>query len=502
MQTIINNKTNMALLLGLMLMLFALGACTMAPRYERPEPSVQDTFPEYHEYKGVGMDGKVVSPSPQVKKADQVEPEKAEDDRPGPGNIPWREFYTDPNMQKFIEQALENNRDLRQAFMNVELTRAMYQIQRSELLPDIAVGGAAANQRSRTFQEPMMPASTVSRRYSLSVGITSYELDIFGRVRSLKDAALESYLASEHAAYGAQITIVSEVASLYLQLVAYKEQYELTKSTYSSRMESYNMVEAMYKQGLASQLTVNQAKYAVEEARVNAVSLYTTVLQMENAMAMLIGGPMPEGVVIPDRLADVQSLKSLPEGLPSYMLERRPDILQAEHNLKALNANIGAARASFFPSISLTTSLGFISADADDLFKKDSRTWNFTPQVGLPIFTGGKLVANLEASTIQRDMAIAGYEKAIQSAFREVSDALVQRSTIAEQLEATKSLRDASKQSYDISNVRYEIGVDSFMNVLDAQRMLFSSEQAYINSQLQREINTINLYKSLGGGWE
>ncbi len=500
---VIGKTNNLSLFVGLLAVLFALGACTMAPNYERPEAPVKVDFPDYPEYKGVGAKDPANKPQQQqgAKDAGQ-ESEPATEEAPAPGNLSWKEFYTDPNMQKLIAYALDNNRDLRMAILNVEKVRSMYQIQRSELFPTIGVGAAAINQRTRTFQEPISVASMVSRRYSLNVGVTAYELDIFGRVRSLKDAALENYFASGHAAYGAQITVVSEVASLYLQLVAFKEQYELTRRTYDSRMESYSMIEAMYKQGLASQLTLNQAKTAVEDARVTAVSFYTSVLQLENAMVMLLGGPVPEGVSIPARLADVQKLKAIPAGLPSYLLERRPDILQAEHVLLAANANIGAARASFFPTISLTGSFGYLSADLDDLFKKDSRTWNFTPQVSLPIFTGGRLVANLEGSNIQRDIAVAAYEKAIQGAFREVSDALAQRSTITEQLDATKSLRDASKQSFDISTVRYEIGMDSYMNVLDAQRMLFGAEQAFINSVLQKEVNSIDLYKSLGGGWQ
>ncbi|MDL2285421.1 efflux transporter outer membrane subunit [Desulfovibrio sp. OttesenSCG-928-F07] len=498
MQTI-SNKKQLKVLASMLIGLLVLGGCTMAPSYERPDMPVDGSFPEYEQYKGVGAgDSKVVRQS----KKDEEESEKASEEKPANGLQGWREFYADPNMQRLVEFALDNNRDLRLALLNVENTRALYQIQRSDLFPTIAAGGSAANQRTRTFQEPLAPASAVARRYNLSVGITSYEVDLFGRVRSMNNSAFETYLASGHAAYSAQISIISEVAGLYLQLVAYKEQYELTKRTYASRQESYSMVEAMYKQGLSSQLTLNQAKTAVEEARVNAVNLYTNVLQLENALIMLLGGPIPEDVKIPARLADVKKLGDVPAGLPSSLLERRPDILQAEHQLLSANANIGAARASFFPTISLTGSLGYISGDLDDLFKKDSRTWNFTPQIGLPIFTGGALVAGLESATIRRDMAVATYEKAIQSAFREVADALAQRSTINEQLEATKSLRDASKQSYDISNVRYEIGMDSFMNVLDAQRMLFTAEQGYINSELQKEINSINLYKSLGGGWQ
>ncbi|MCL1889848.1 MAG: efflux transporter outer membrane subunit [Desulfovibrionaceae bacterium] len=478
-----------------------MAGCSMAPRYERPESPVDGSFPDYPEYRGVGAE-ESETPLLSLSPADGWgETEKAGAEDPAPGNLPWQEFYVDPDMQKLIAFALENNRDLRLAALNRERIRALYQIQRGELLPAITGVGSYANQSGPTFLPPPSPDSAISRRYSLSVGLVSYELDFFGRITSLKDAALENYLASAHAAHSARIAMVAEVASLYLQIVAGREQYELTRNTYSSRRESYDLIAAMYRQGLASQLTVNQARAAMEEARVNAVNIRTTVLRLENALALLIGGALPQNLVIPSRLAEVRKFQDLPEGLPSWLLERRPDILQAEHSLKSANANIGAARASFFPSISLTASLGMISADLDTLFDSNSRAWSFTPQIALPIFSGGRQVAGLEAANLQRDMAVASYEKTIQSAFREVADTLAQRSTINEQLEATRSLRDAARQSYDISNVRYKNGVDSFMNVLDTQRLLFSAQQAYINSELQREINTINLYKALGGGW-
>ena len=496
-----NTISRSAILSVLILSLLLLGACTMAPRYERPENPSGGGFPDYPEYKGIGEEGKGGTAARRPQQDGQPS-EEATDEEPAPGNITWREFYTDPNMQRLIEYAIENNKDLRLAVQNMESLQAMYRIQRADLLPGINVSGAGQNQRTRTFQPAPAPESSVTRTYTLGVGVTTWELDFFGRVRSLKDAALEQYLSSRHAAYGARISIIGEVASMYLNLVATKEQYELTRNTYQSRKESYDMVAAMYKQGLSSQLVVNQAKMTLEEARVNAVNLKTQTLQLENALVMLLGGPIPEGVAVPSSLAAVRKLKGVPEGLPSYLLERRPDILQAEHDLKSANANIGAARANFFPRISLTSSLGYISGDLSDLFDSGSKAWAFTPAISLPIFAGGRNVANLDYSNVKRDMAVTSYEKAIQNAFREVSDALAQRSTITEQLEATRSLRDASQQSYDISNVRYEIGVDSFMNVLDAQRMLFSAQQGYINSMLSREINCINLYKALGGGWE
>ncbi|MDR2891755.1 MAG: efflux transporter outer membrane subunit [Deltaproteobacteria bacterium] len=423
------------------------------------------------------------------------------DEVPASGNLTWREFFTDPGLQRVIALALENNRDLRAALLNVEKARAMYQIQRADLLPSIRATGSNSNQ--------LMPAdmtivneAAISRQSSATVGFTSFELDLFGRVRSLKDSALENYFAITQNAHSAQISLVAETASAYLTLVSYKELYALTDETYQSRKKSYDMTVEMFNQGLASQLVLNQAKVTLEEARVAAVQYRTTMLRYENALALLIGGPLPGDLVIPARLAEVERLKDVPEGLPSYLLERRPDILAAEHQLRSANANIGAARASFFPRISLTGNLGYLSTEMDNLFDNPARTWMFAPSVSLPIFEGGRLFANLRVSEAEKAIAVTNYEKAIQNGFREVADALAFRSTAAEQVAAAASLMDVAGQSYELSNIRYDVGVDSFLNVLDAQRSYFSAQQAFINTILSREINTLNLYKALGGGWE
>lgn len=481
------------------------GACTMAPTYERPESPIPSSFPHYPEYKGVGADKASWQSAGSVRPGGAgdsgQEIEKAGDETPAPGNQPWSEFFADPGMNKVISLALENNRDLRVAMLNIDKARATYQIQRADLLPSVNVTGANSNQLTPAEFVPMSNDASISRQTSLSVGISSWELDLWGRVRSLKDAALEQFFATTQNAHATQISLVAEVASVYLQLVSYNELYDLAESTYQSRKESLEMVQSLTEIGLASQLTLNQARTALEEARVSAVQMQTACLQYRNALSMLMGMPIPADMEIPRSLKNVRKLPDLPAGMPSYLLERRPDILAAEHTLKSANANIGAARANFFPRISLTTSIGTMSADVDNLFESASKTWTFAPQAVLPIFQGGRLIAGLEVSHVDKEIAVANYEKAIQNAFREVADAMAQRSTITEQINATTSLMMASQESYDLSNIRYEVGLDSFLNVLDAQRMLFSSQQGVINTLLQREINSLNLYKALGGGW-
>ncbi|MDR2826386.1 MAG: efflux transporter outer membrane subunit [Deltaproteobacteria bacterium] len=549
-----------------LLFLLLTNACTLAPVYERPESPVPGSFPEYPEFEGVGhayegsaayadsvatqraakatwaeadarvmeeaqpadiavqenareavWSGSGAAPVKAVQNSAQpaggiclptagktltagdVEVEIAE--TPGVGNLPWKEFFTDSVLQRLIGLALENNRDLRTALLNIEKARALYQIQRADLLPTIQAGATSSNQRVTAELSPTQQAS-ISRQHSVSVGFTSFELDIFGRIRSLEDSALENFFALTQNAHGAQVSLIAEVASTYLSLVSYNELYSITENAYQSRKKSYDMAKNLFEQGLTSQLALNQAGAAMDQARVDAAQFRTTSLRYENALALLLGASLPKDIVIPNRLADITKLKEVPEGLPSFMLERRPDILAAEHRLRGANANIGAARASFFPRIGLTGSIGTISTDMGNLFESASRTWSFIPSVTLPIFETGRLRANLRVSETDQKLALAAYEKTIQTAFREVADALAFRSTSAEQVASVTSFVNSSRQSYDLSSLRYEVGVDSFLNVLDSQRVYFSAQQAYVNTMLNYEINTLNLYKALGGGWE
>lgn len=457
---------------------FAVSGCSLAPRYERPDLPVDASWPE----------------------SARLTDEQA-DAADAASNRPWREFFKDAVIVSLLETALANNRDLRLAMLNIEKVRAQYWIQRADLLPTINASGSASTQYLNKAVSQQGEA-VISRSYQASVGFTSFELDLFGRVRSLKESALEQFFSTEEAARSARVSLVAEIVSAYLNLTAQKELLALARSTYENRKESYDLTRRMFDMGLTSQLTVNQARTIVEEARVAAAEYEVRAAQAENMLGMLLGAPIPEGVKIAENMRDIQMLPDLPPGLPSDLMQRRPDIIAAEHQLKSMNANIGAARANFFPTISITSSIGTIAPQYHDLFSTGAGTWLFQPQAILPIFDTGRNYATLKVAEADRDMAVATYEKTIQTAFREVADALAQRANIGEQLEAQKSLVEATEATYALSRSRYEIGLDSFINVLDAQRSLFAAKQGMINTILLRESNTLNLYKALGGGWQ
>ncbi|SBV91275.1 putative efflux pump outer membrane protein TtgC [uncultured delta proteobacterium] len=457
---------------------FALTGCTMAPRYDRPDLPVDAAWPESTRLTDEQRDA-----------ADAA------------ANRVWRAFFKDGTVVSLVETALANNRDLRVAMLNIERVRAQYWIQRADLLPTINAAGSASNQYLNKAVSQRGEA-VISRQYQATVGFTAFELDLFGRIRSLKESALQQFFATEEAAKSAQVTLVAEVVNAYLNLTAQKELLALARSTYQNRQESYDLIKRMFDMGLTSQLTVNQARTIVEEARVASAQFETNVGQAENVLVLLLGAPVPEGLHLAENMREIEMIPDLPPGLPSDLMQRRPDIMAAEHRLMAMNANIGAARANFFPSISITAALGSIAPQYHDLFSRGAGTWLFEPRAVLPIFDSGRNYATLKMSEADRDMAVATYEKSIQTAFREVADALVQRATIGEQLEAQKALVDATEATYTLSQNRYEIGLDSFINVLDAQRSLFSARQGMINTVLLRETNALNLYKALGGGWE
>ncbi len=465
-------------LLAALVAVFALSGCTLAPRYERPDLPVEAAWPE---------------------SADLTDEER--DAADAAINRAWRSFFKDPVIATLLETALVNNRDLRLALINIEKVRAQFYIQQADLLPTINVSASSSAQYLNKAVSQTGEAF-ISRQYSATVGFTSFELDLFGRVRSLRESALQQYFATEEAARSTQVSLVAEVVSAYLQLVAQKELLALAKSTYENRMESYELTRRMFEMGLTSQLTVNQARTIAEEARVAAAQYEVNAGQAMNALVMLLGAPVPEGLQLASSLKDIEMLPDLPPGLPSDLMQRRPDIIAAEHRLQAMNANIGAARANFFPTIGITSSIGTLAPQYHDLFSSGAGTWLFQPQAVLPIFDLGRNWSQLKVSEADRDMAVATYEKTIQTAFREVADVLVQRANIGEQLEAQKALVDATQGSYDLSQNRYEIGLDSFINVLDSQRSLFNAQQGMINTVLLREINALNLYKSLGGGGE
>ncbi|CAE6793236.1 efflux transporter outer membrane subunit [Xanthomonas arboricola] len=464
-----------------------LSGCTLMPRYARPDAPVPERF--------AGTELSTASTT-----ADAAGPEQAIDI----ANIGWRQVFTDPALQQVIALALENNRDLRVAALNIEVARAQYRVERAALLPAVQGTGTANN--ARTPSELAIPGQPqVFRTYSANIGISAYELDLFGRVRSLKEQALQQFLSTAEARRSTHISLVAEVATAYLTLAADQQLLQLAQSTLSSQGDSYRLQQRSFELGVASQLSLRQAQTTVESARVDVERYTAQVAQDRNALVLLVGTQVP-AELLPQALPDGASvdgnvLASVPAGLPSQLLQRRPDILEAERNLRAANANIGAARAAFFPSISLTASTGSSSSSLSNLFDSGTRAWSFVPTLTLPIFNAGRNRANLDMAKANRDIEVAQYEKAIQSAFREVSDALAQRETLGRQLQAQQALVDATADSYRLSQARFERGVDSYLQALDAQRALYSAQQNLITTQLSRFTNLATFYKAMGGGW-
>jgi len=456
-----------------------LAGCSMAPEYTRPEAPVSAAWPTGPAYKNsTSLTGE-----------------------PAATDLKWGKFFVNPQLQKLIGLALANNRDLRVAALNIEKSRAQYQIQRSDLFPKVDANTSATYQRlAEDFSGTGLPMNL--HQYTVGLGMSSYELDLFGRVRSLKDQALQQFFATGEARRSVQISLVAEVANNYLTLAADRERLKLAQDTLTSQQISYELIRSRYEAGMSSALDLHQAQTSVDSARVDIARFTTFVAQDENALNLVVGSPVPADL-LPAALSEtLTALKDLQPGLPSDVLLSRPDILQAEHLLEGANANIGAARAAFFPRITLVSSVGFGSDDLGGLFAGGSFIYRVAPQISIPIFQGGANRANLKVSEVDRDIAVARYEKAIQTAFREVADALALRGTINDQVAAQQSLTDATSESYRLSQARYEKGVDSYLNVLDSQRSLYGSQQSLISVRLARLTNLVTLYKVLGGGSE
>ncbi len=457
--------------------LYLAGCATMAPKYTQPAAPVPASWSGSKTFSAEGAQP----------------PKKVVAD------ISWQEFFIDKQLGKLIEQSLKNNRDLRVAVLNIERFRALYQIRSADQLPKVDVSAGASFQRVPETLSGTGQAMT-THQYNVSAGLISYELDMFGRVQSLKDQALEQYLATEQAQRSVQISLVSQVATAYLTLAADRERLQLAKDTMANQQESYKLTKSRFEAGVSSSLSMNQAQTTVDAARVDIARYTTLMAQDENALNLVVGSQV-SAELLPQTLSEtVTAMKDIAPGLPSDVLLRRPDILQAEGQLKGFNANIGAARASFFPRITLVSSVGFGSTELSGLFKGDSFAWSILPRISLPIFDGGTNKANLKVAEVDRDIAVAQYEKAIQTAFREVADALAQRGTIDEQLAAQQSLTDATSENYRLSQARFDKGVDSYLSVLDSQRSLYGAQQNLISTRLTRLVNLVTLYKVLGGG--
>ncbi len=411
----------------------------------------------------------------------------------------WREFFQDPVLQQLIETALENNRDMRIAALNVEAFRAQYRIQRSALFPSIDASGGATRQRLPANMS-QTGSSMISSQYSASLGITAWEVDLFGRLNSLREQALASYFASEQAQRSTQLSLISSVATAWLTLQADQETLQLVRDTLATYEEGLGLVERSYDVGVASSLELQQARTATNSARVSLAQFERQSVQSRNALNLLLGGNTSADLATAVPLKQFK-FAELPVGLPADLLQRRPDILQAEFDLKAANANIGAARAAFFPSISLTATAGSLSPDLSGLFDAGSGSWLFKPSINLPIFNAGRLRANLDYSKIQKDINVARYEKAIQTAFQEVADGLIERTTYKQQLDAHDDLVKSGEEYYALADRRYREGIDNQLTLLDAQRLLFNAQQQRISTQFAQLASEINLYKALGGGY-
>jgi len=410
----------------------------------------------------------------------------------------WREFFTDQRLQSVIGLALENNRDLRVATLNIEKAQALYRIQRAEQFPTVAVTATGDGYRvPKNVSGNDNPETVANFRVGLSSA--SWELDLFGRIRSLKSAALEQYLATQQTRAAAQISLIGAVANTYLALAADQENLRLARVTFETQSASYHLIEQTREFGMASDLDLRQAQSQVEAARVDIARYSGQVAVDENALNLLAGTTVP-AEMLPEDLSKVSDLRDVAPGLQSEVLLRRPDILAAEHQLKAVNANIGAARAAFFPRIALTAATGIVSSDLTNLFKPAAGTWEFAPQLALPIFDMGARQANLQATKVERDIAVAEYEKSIQSAFREVNDALTLRTSLAGQQQALQALVEALQETYRLSEARYKGGIDSYLSVLIAQRSVYSAQQQMVGVRLARLNNLVTLYKVLGGG--
>lgn len=462
-------KRNALLMLGTL----TIGACSLAPTYARPQLPIPSRLPANGDARGEA--------------AATVAPD-----------VGWRDLVTDPRLQTVIEAALTNNRDLRIAALNIDKARALYRIQRSELLPGVVA--SADGEKARVPADLSGTGSAVtSEQYSVSLGFASWELDFFGRVRSLKGRMLDQYLATEQARAATEISLVAAVADGYLALVADREGLQLARETLTAQQARYDLIRRSLELGVASELELRQSQSQIEAARVQIAVFEGLVAQDENALQLLVGAPVASNLV-PDTLGAIDELKGLDPGLSSEVLLRRPDVRAAEFQLMAANANIGAARAAFFPRISLTAATGTASRDLDGLFSSGSGVWTFAPRVYLPIFSGGALRADLEAARIDRDIAVATYEKAIQSSFRNVSDALALRATLVRQQLAQEALVESLEATLSLSEARYRGGISSYLEVLVAQQALFAAQRNLVDVRLATRMNQVALFKVLGGG--
>lgn len=447
--------------------MFLAAGCALQPTYQRPGMPVAGAYPTGEAYK-----------APQ---GSETRPAAA---------IGWREFLADPRLRRLVELALQNNRDLSIAILNIEKVRAQYHVQRAGLFPQVNAGAGAPRGNS--------PNAAQSFSAQLSA---SWEPDLFGRLHSMSDSAFQQYLASTYARQAAQILLVSQVADQYLTTLAFDEQLAVTRSTLETAQAAYKLVQLQYDNGIVSELDLRLAQTTVDQAQVNYSAQARLRAQAENALVQLVGQPLPADLPPGIKLDAQAILADIPAGLPSDLLRRRPDILQAEAVLRSENADIGAARAAFFPAITLTGALGAASSTLGGLFSAGAGAWSFVPSLLAPIFNAGANQAKLDIAVVQKDIGIATYEKTVQAAFREVADGLAARGTYDDQLAAQQRNTEAQQRRLELATLRYNEGTDSYLSVLTAQTDLYNARQALVSARLNRLASLVDLYRALGGGW-
>jgi len=453
-----------------------LAGCSLAPSYSQPEAPIPDRWAD-----GSGNPGEATETTSATR-------------------LDWQTFVTDETLHQLIELALANNRDLRQTLLNVEAARAQYGIQRADRLPGIQAEGSGMRQRvPDDLRAPGMPA--VQSRYQAGVGLTAFELDLFGRVRNLSEAALQEYLATEEAARSAQISLVADIIQAYLAWDGALQRYLLAAQTLETREASLELIDQRRALGAASALEYQEALGLTQQAQVERERIDRERRQASNALALLVGISDIHPYLPSSPGSGTLLVQDLAPGAPSELLTQRPDIRAAEHRLRGRNASIGAARAAFFPRISLTGLFGSSSAELSHLFESGQSAWSFSPQLTLPIFDGGRRRANLDLAQVRQDIAIADYELTIQTAFREVSDALAATDTLYREEEAQRAQAQSSAKRLRLSQARYENGADDYLRYLDAQRNDFTSRMALVQVETQRQMALTTLFRTLGGGW-
>ena len=487
----LSRKTALVFAAGL-----TLAGCNLAPKYVRPESVVPVATPVGPAYAATDAAGAIM-----------------------PADTSWEVFFTDDRLRRVIRTALENNRDLRVSVANVAQARAQYRVQRADLFPTLAANGGATYQKSPfgvvgggagggtggtgctgCGTGGCAVSSGRADIYSANVGVSAWEIDLFGRVRNLTQAQQEQYFAAEENRNAAQVSLIAQIATQWLTMAADQDRLKIAQDTAKAYGQTVKLTQDRFRIGIASELEVRQASTSYDQARSDIADATTLIAQDQNALNLLAGTTLTADM-LPARLEETSpTLENLPANLPSQVLLRRPDIASAEHQLIAANANIGAARAAFFPNISLTAAFGTISLGLSNLFGSGTQNWSVAPSVSQTLFDFGKNKGNLRYAQATRDAAVATYEKSIQTGFREVADALARRGTIGAQLQAQTSLRDNAAGAFKLSELRFRAGIDTFLNTLDSQRSLYTAQQSLLAARLTRDSNSVELYRALGGG--